>query len=105
MRQIEFYFEGKELTPGGDWNAGIKHLSGEPVDIAFQLGRYASAALKQLNQPQVAIIVINAYHELMRLNPDMSADIEKKLQGRNGVKILTPDNKEFRPPTDFMKKV
>jgi hypothetical protein len=86
MKRFEFYFDG---TPNSDgsMNAGIRKLSGDPVDIALMLGTYASEALKK-GEHQAAIIVVNAFKRFMEVNPDMGEKILSALEFRDGVKII-----------------
>jgi len=97
MKAFEFYFDGKPNSDG-TINCGIKLLSGDPVDIALSLGTYADGALKQLKEPQAAIIVLNAFKKFMELNPDMKAEALKALQFQDGARIIRPDGLNFIPP-------
>ena len=90
MRTFEFYYDG-EFHGDGTYTSGLKKLSGEPVDIGRAMGTYADAAMKQKNVPQVAMIIINAYHQFKKLNPDLSRDIENHIASMNGG-IIRPDN-------------
>ena len=78
MNDFQFYFDGK-VNIDGSINAGIKLLSGDPVDIANTLGTYASQALKLTKEPQTAIIVINAFKKFMELNPEMTEQMVRSL--------------------------
>lgn len=78
MKNFSFTFDGTKNSDGS-MNAGIKHLSGEPVDIAHCLGAFASEALKKKSEPQAAIIVMNAFKKFMELNPQMTEQMAKML--------------------------
>jgi hypothetical protein len=97
MKRFEFYFDG---TPNSDGtiNAGIKQMSGEPVDIALCLGTYASNALKELKQPAAAIIVLNAFKKFMELNPDIRPEVLKALEFQDGARIIRPGGLNSIPP-------
>lgn len=78
MKPFEFYFDGSENSDK-TVNAGIRKLSGEPVDIALFLGRYASESLKRKNDNTCAIIVLNAFLEFIRENPEMKNEAIERL--------------------------
>jgi hypothetical protein len=78
MRDFQFYFDGK-VNIDGSVNAGIKLMSGDPIDIANTLGTYATLSLKLKNEPAAAIIVINAFKKFMELNPEMTEQMVRTL--------------------------
>lgn len=85
MKRFEFFFEGWPVAgASGQMESGIKVLSGDPVTVGRCLGIYANAALKMKNEPNAAMIVINAYHEFKKLNPDLLAKVENEIIARNG---------------------
>jgi hypothetical protein len=78
MRDFQFFIEGKVNIDGSIY-AGIKQMSGEPVDIANTFGTLASELLKQKKEPHAAIIVINAFKKFMELNPQMTEQMVRTL--------------------------
>jgi len=86
MEKFEFIFDGTPHTDG-TVTAGIKLLSGKPVDIGLCFGHYASVKLKA-RESSSAIIVINAYKKFKEMNPDMPLDIERQLQFIDGARII-----------------
>jgi hypothetical protein len=97
MKPFEFYFDGKPNSDG-TVNAGIKMMSGDPVEIALCLGTYASNALKELKEPQAAIIVLNAFKKFMELNPDITPQVLKALEFNDGARIIRPGGLNSIPP-------
>jgi len=95
MKEFEFYFDGKPRDSDNSVNAGLKKLSGNPLDIGLCLGTYASEALKQLKEPHCAIIVLNAFKKFMELNPDITEQVMQGLLFNDGARIV-------KPPIDAM---
>ena len=90
MKAFEFYFDGTPRDSDKTVNAGLKKLSGNPLDIGLCLGQYASEALRQLKEPHCAIIVLNAFKKFMELNPDITEQVMQQLLFNDGARIVKP---------------
>jgi hypothetical protein len=89
MRPFEFIFDGTPVEEGKAMNAGIRVLSGEPLEIANCLGMFAAQKLRT-GEPQAAIIVINAFKKFMESYPDMTEQMLKLLTFNDGARIVRP---------------
>jgi hypothetical protein len=98
MKPFEFFFEGRPNNANGTVDAGIKMMSGEPFEIALALGTYADQAIRQLGEPQAAIIVLNAFKKFMELNPDMGQKVLSELMGQDGARIVKANGMPFIKP-------
>lgn len=90
MKDFEFYFDGKARNSDKTVNAGLRKLSGDPMEIGICMGQYASEALKQLKEPQCAMVILNAFKKFMELNPDITEQIMQNLLFRDGARIIKP---------------
>jgi hypothetical protein len=86
MNSFEFYFDGSPNSDG-TINAGLRKLSGSPIDIALCLGKYASESLKRLNDNSASIIVVNAFLEFIRENPEMKSEALKRLTDAGSARV------------------
>jgi hypothetical protein len=86
MKAFEFYFDGK-LNQDGTVDAGLRKLSGQPIDIALCLGKYASESLKKLNDNSAAVIVVNSFLEFLRENPEMKEEAIKRLTAAGSARV------------------
>ena len=55
MRPFNLVFDGEPVEDGKAMNAGIKVMSGEPLEIGNCLGMYAAQKLRT-GEPQAAIV-------------------------------------------------
>jgi hypothetical protein len=83
MKEFEFIFDGKPEA-NGEMTTGIKLLRGDAVDVGRCLGVYADGAMKQKKEPHAAMIVINAYREFRKRNPELTRKIENEIASRDG---------------------
>jgi len=84
MKPFEFYFDTAAVDNlNNEVTAGIRKLSGDPVEIGKTLGLYADKALKQLNQDQAMKIILHAYHQFKKLNPGMTEELESQIVKEN----------------------
>lgn len=97
MKPFKFFYEGwPEHFDKNKMTSGIKLLEGHPVEIGRCLGLYASQVYKQKGESVAAMIVINAYQEFRKDNPDLTMAIENEIAGRFGGIIRVDD---FKPKT------
>lgn len=89
MRAFSFVFDGEPVEEGKAMNAGIRVLTGEPVEIANCLGMYAAQKLRS-GEPQAAIVVINAFKKFMESYPDMTETMIRALSFNEGARIIRP---------------
>jgi hypothetical protein len=99
MKPFEFFFEGTPRNSDNTVRAGIKVLSGEPLEIGLTLGLYASQSLRELKDNAAATIVCNAFKKFIELNPEMTETILKGLMGDEAgtyTRIIKPNFKMKR---------
>jgi len=96
MKPFEFFFEGIPRNSDGTVLAGIKVLTGDPIEIGSTLGHFASEALKNQKDIAAARIVVNAFKKFIELNPEMSETIMRTIAGDEPgtyTRIIRPDFK------------
>lgn len=85
MKEFKFFYEGWPNQKDSDqMTTGIKLMEGAPVDIGRCLGVYADAQIKLHRSYAAAMIIVNAYQEFKKLNPDLTTSIENQLAGETG---------------------